>query len=210
MLSKMQKILCLIAIATIAISGCSTLKVLESSAPAVQTEAETAEEPSAAKKEAAKLPPEADSNSAFQQIANATRRLAPSDQSGEFSLTTLKKESVKQRLNGLLINNCELEHLKALVASNKAPIVILKTADGVQKFMAVISYKDANEQIMLTNPFRQETVTMKYAEFEPAWKGTETSQSALLLSARSVKATQIEQALTEYLPEEKLANLTFN
>jgi hypothetical protein len=207
----MKKILCLIAIATIASSGCSALKVLESSAPSVQPETVTAEAPeTVVKEEAQKLPAEADGSAAFQQITNAMRRLAPSDQSGGFSLAQLKKESVKQRLNGMLINNCELDHLKALVASKKAPIVVIKTAEGAQKFMAAISYKDADEQIVLTNPFRQETVTMKYSEFEPAWKGTETTQSALLLSARSVKATQIKQALAEYLPEDKLANLTFN
>jgi hypothetical protein len=137
-------------------------------------------------------------------------RLAPSGQSGEFSLAELKKESVKQRLQGVLITNCELEHLKALVASKKAPIVIINTVEGVQKFFAITSYKDEGEQMILTNPFRQEIDRMTYSEFETAWKAAGTPQSALLLSARSLNATQIKQMLAEYLPEEKLANLTFN
>ena len=207
----MKKILCLIAIVTIAGSGCSVLKVLESSPPAIESESDTTGAPSTApKEEAQKLPPEADSIAAFQQIENSMRRLAPSDQSGEFSLVQLKRESVKQRLNGILITNCELEHLKALVASKKAPIVIIKSAEGVQKFLAVTGYKDESEQMNLTNPFRKEIAEMKYSEFEAAWKETGTPQSALILSARSVKATQIKQMLAEYLPEEKLANLTFN
>ena len=207
----MKQILCLIAIATIVSFGCSVTKVLESSPPLIQPEAETTEAPSTAAEEAAqKLPSEANSSAAFQQIENAMRRLAPSDQSGGFSLLQLKKESVKQRLQGVLITNCELEHLKALVASKKNPIVIIKTAEGVQKFVAVTGYKDEGELMTLTNPFRKETAEMKYPEFEAAWKEAGTPQSALLLSARSLKATQIKQTLAEYLPEEKLANLTFN
>jgi len=206
----MKQILCLIAIATIVSFGCSVTKVLESSPPSIESEAETTEAPSTAAEEAAQLPTEADSSTVFQQIENAMRRLAPSDQSGEFSLLQLKKESVKQRLQGVLITNCELEHLKALVASKKNPIVIIKTAEGVQKFMAVTGYKDEGEQMTLTNPFRKETAEMKYPEFEAAWKEAGTPQSTLLLSARSLKAAQIKQTLAEYLPEEKLANLTFN
>jgi len=207
----MKRVLCLIAIVTIVSSGCSVLKVLESSEPLTKPEVKTTEAPpTVAKEEAQKLPPEANSIAAFQQIENAMRRLAPSDQSGEFSLVQLKKESVKQRLQGVLITNFELEHLKALVASKKAPIVIIKTAEGVQKFLAVTAYKDEGEQMTLTNPFRKETAEMKYSEFEAAWKEAGTPQSALILSARSVKAAQVKQMLAEYLPEEKLANLTFN
>lgn len=206
----MKTILCLIAIVTIVSFGCSASKVLKSSPPSTQPKAETTEAPStAAPKAAGKLPTEADSSMAFQQIENAMHRLAPSELSGEISLANLKKESVKQKLQGVLITNCELEHLKALVASKKAPIVIINTAEGVQKFLAVTSYKDEGEQMILTNPFRQETDRMTYSEFEAAWKAAGTPQSALILSARSVNATQIKQLLAEYLPEEKLANLTF-
>jgi hypothetical protein len=207
----MKKILFLIAITAIVSSGCSVSKVLDSSAPAIQKEAKTTGVSSTtAQAEVPQLPPEADSISAFQQIANAMRRLAPSDQSGEFSLVQLRKESVKQRLQGALINNCELDHLKALVAAKKAPIVIINTAEGVQKFLAITGYKDEGEQMTLMNPFRQETAEMKYSEFEAAWKEAGTPQNTLILSARSIKAAQVKQALSEYLPEEKLANLTFN
>ncbi|MFQ6042811.1 MAG: hypothetical protein ACE5PV_18290 [Candidatus Poribacteria bacterium] len=207
----MKKIFCLIAIAAVVSSGCSVSKVLESSPPPIQPEAKTTEAPStAAEEEVSKLPPEANSISAFQQIGNAMRRLAPSDQSGEFSLVQLRKESVKQRLQGVLITNCELDHLKALVAAKKAPIVIVKPAEGVQKFLAITGYKDEGKRMTLTNPFRKETVEMKYSEFEAAWKEAGTPQSALILSARSVKAAQVKRTLAEYLPEEKLTNLTFN
>ncbi|MBM3235725.1 hypothetical protein FJZ31_05455 [Candidatus Poribacteria bacterium] len=215
----MKKILCLIAIAAIVSLGCSVSKVLESSPPSTQPKAETTtppkaettEAPSTAAKEAAvKLPPEADSSSAFLQIENAMHRLAPSDQSGELSLVQLKKESVKQKLQGVLITNCELEHLKALVAAKKAPIVIIQTTGGSKEFRAVTVYKDKSEQVILTNPFQKETALMNYSEFDAAWKGAGTPQSALILSARSINATQLKQLLAEYLPAEKLANLTFN
>jgi hypothetical protein len=207
----MKTILCLIAIVAIVSLGCSVSKVLQSSPPSTQPKAETTAAPSTAAKEAAgKLPAEADSSAAFLQIENAMHRLAPSGQSGEFSLAQLRKESVKQKLQGVLITNCELEHLKALIASKKAPIVIIQTAGGAMEFRAVTVYKDKSEQVMLTNPFQKETALMNYSEFDAAWKGAGTPQSALILSARSVNATQIKQMLAGYLPEEKLANLTFN
>ena len=191
----MKKVLCLIAIAAIVSLGCSASKVLQSSQPSTQPKAETTEASptAAAKEEVTKLPPEADSSPAFLQIENAMHRLTPSGQSGEFSLAQLKKESVKQKLQGVLITNCELEHLKALVASKKAPIVIIQTAGGTMEFRAITSYNDKNEQVILTNPFQKESALMNYSEFDTAWKGAGTPQSALILSARSVNATQIKQ-----------------
>ncbi len=198
----MKKIRCLFAIAILFSVGCSQLKVLESPQP---SEESVAQGTTTATEQATKqLPTEAGSTAAFQQIEPSIRKLAPTT-----NLTDLKKDALRQKLTGVLITHCELEHVKALVAIKRAPIVVVKSSEGNLRLWVVTGYNDEGEQITLTNPLRKETTQMKYAEFEPAWKDAETPQRVLLLSARSIKSKQVRTDLAKYLPEAKLANLTF-
>jgi len=213
----MKKILCLIAIATIVSSGCSVLKTLEPSLPSIQSEVETTVAPSTVTKEAAqKLPPEADSSAAHQQLEFAVHVLAcknnRENRTGKISLEAFNKASAKARLHSILITNCELDHLKALIALKKAPIIIVKNEQaGRFVFVAVTAYNNEDKQITLRNFYRRNIIVrMKYSRFEAHWEKTGTPQKALILSPRSVKAAHIKRALSVYLPKEKLANLTFN
>ena len=198
----MKKIICLFAIAILFSVGCSQLKVLESPQSAEESVAQG--ETKAAEPATKQLPTEADSTAAFRQIETSIRKLAPTT-----NLTELKKDALRQRLTGVLITQCEFEHVKTLIAIKRAPIVAVKSPEGNLRLWVVTGYNDEGTQLTLTNPLRKETTQMKYAEFEPAWKDAETPQRVLLLSARSIKSKQVRTGLAEYLLEAKLANLTF-
>jgi hypothetical protein len=218
----MKKILCLIATVTIASSSCSVLKTLESSSPSIQSEGKTTEAPSAQMAEATqKLPSEADSGATHKRLEYSWHTLAcnirenPTD---EISLKALKKQAASAKLQAMLISNCEIDHLRAFIALNKSPIVIVKhEGAGVFTFMSVTGYEDESKQITLRNFLwvtkgRGNVIfKMEYSKFEALWKESVVPHRALILSPRSAKATQqIEQRLSEYLPKEKLANLIFH
>jgi hypothetical protein len=109
-----------------------------------------------------------------------------------------------------------MDHLRAFIALSQSPIVIVKHQDGTFVFMAVTAYEDESEHITLRNFLwvtkgRGNVVfKMEYSKFEALWKESVVPHRALILSPRSAKATQIKQRLSEYLPKEKLANLTFH
>ena len=169
---------------------------------------------------AQKLPSEADSSAAHQRLEYAWHVLACSIREGrtdEISLKALKKKAPNAKLQAMLITNCEIDHLRAFIALKKSPIVIVKhQGAGVFVFMAVTAYEDESKQITLRNFLwvtkgRGNVVfKMEYSQFEALWKESVVPHRALILSPRSARATQIKQRLSEYLPKEKLANLTFH
>jgi hypothetical protein len=203
----MKNILCMVIIAIIVTSGCAVLKRLELSSPSIQSEGSITEAPSTATKEAAqKLPPEADSSAAHQQLEFAVHVLACKNnresRTGKISLEAFNKASAKARLHSILITNCELDHLKALIALKEAPIIIVKNEQAGQfVFVAVTAYNNEDKQVTLRNFYRRNIIVrMKYSRFEAHWKKTGTPQKALILSPRSVKVAQIKRALAVYLP----------
>lgn len=154
------------------------------------------------------LPDKADSSAAIRQIETAVRKLTARDREGKLSLDELRRQAIAQRLNGIKITGCELAHLKALIAANRTPFVIIKPPEGNERVRAVVAYQDAEKKIKLLNPFQKGVEEMEYSAFEPAWKAAAKTPCTLLLSARSLRADTVKKMLTTYFAEDKLANLS--
>ncbi|MBM3235724.1 hypothetical protein FJZ31_05450 [Candidatus Poribacteria bacterium] len=153
------------------------------------------------------LPPE-DSRSALSQIEYAMQNLDSFKRTaGPVSPARLQRAARKARLDGILITDCEVEHLKVLVAMNRAPVVILRSIVGGPHFWAVIGYDDELEQFLLVNPLQNSAIRMMYEDFELAWNAASNRRSCLLISAHATTPEQLRINLSRYLPEEMLMDL---
>ena len=126
---------------------------------------------------------------------------------GPVSPARLQRAAKKARLDGILITNCELEHLKVLIAMNRPPVVILRSAVGGPHFWAVMGYDDELEQFLLVNPLQNSAIRMMYDEFELAWDAASNRRSCLIISAHAITPEQLRINLSRYLPEEMLIDL---
>jgi len=153
------------------------------------------------------LPPE-ESRRALSQIEFAMRNLDSFRlTAGPVSPARLQRAARKARLDGILLTNCELEHLKALVAMNRPPVVILRSAVGGPHFWAVMGYDDDLEQFLLANPLQNSAIRMMYDEFEMSWNATSDRRNCLIISATAITPEHLRLNLGRYLPEEMLTDL---
>ena len=153
------------------------------------------------------LPPE-DSRRALRQIEYSMRNLDSFQRTaGPISPARLQRAAKKARLDGILITDCELEHLKVLVAMNRPPVVILRSVVGGPHFWAIIGYDDDFEQFLLVNPLQNSANRMMYDDFELAWNAASNRRSCVIISARAITPEQLRINLSRYLPEEMLMDL---
>ncbi|MFQ6042812.1 MAG: hypothetical protein ACE5PV_18295 [Candidatus Poribacteria bacterium] len=153
------------------------------------------------------LPPE-DSRRALSQIEYSMRNLDTFKlTAGPVSAARLQRAARKARLDGILITNCELEHIKALIAMNRPPVVILRSVVGGPHFWTVMGYDDELEQFLLVNPLQNSATRMMYDEFEIAWNAASNRLSCLIISASAITPEQLRINLGRYLPEEMLMDL---
>jgi hypothetical protein len=153
------------------------------------------------------LPPE-DSLSALRQIEYSMQNLDSFKRTaGPVSPARLQRAAKKARLDGILITDCELEHLKVLIAMNRPPVVMLRSIVGGPHFWAVIGYDDEFEQFLLVNPLQNSAIRMIYDDFELSWNAASNRRSCLLISARATTPEQLRTNLSRYLPEEMLVDL---
>ncbi|MBC8236304.1 hypothetical protein H8E77_42695 [bacterium] len=153
------------------------------------------------------LPPE-DSRRALSQIEFSMRNLDSfSWTAGPVSPARLQRAAKKARLDGILLTNCELEHLKALLAMNRPPVVILRSIVGGPHFWAVMGYDDEFEQFLLVNPLQNSAIRMMYDEFEMSWNAASDLQNCLIISASAITPEHLRLNLSRYLPEEMLMGL---
>lgn len=153
------------------------------------------------------LPPE-DSRRALSQIEYSMRNLDTFKlTAGPVSAARLQRAARKARLDGILITNCELEHLKALIAMNRPPVVILRSVVGGPHFWTVMGYDDELEQFLLVNPLQNSANRMMYDEFELAWNAASNRRNCVIISASATTPEQLRVNLSRYLPEEMLMDL---
>ena len=153
------------------------------------------------------LPPE-DSRRALRQIEYSMMNLDTFKRTaGPVSPARLQRAAKKARLDGILITNCDLEHLKVLVTLNRPPVVILRSIVGGPHFWAVIGYDDEFEQFLLVNPLQNSANRMMYDEFELAWNAASNRRNCVIISAHAITPEQLRINLGRYLPGEMLIDL---
>lgn len=112
-----------------------------------------------------------------------------------------------------IVSNCDLEVLKAFVATGWAPI-ILSRRSGKGHLTTVMQYDDADQQIQIGNPLGAQRKGLQsrggrmltYSEFEKEWT-TGSRRTCVLITPRKLNEPSIHAALEKYLPKEQVARV---
>ena len=121
-------------------------------------------------------------------------------------LTVADLKSIKEiRLSAALVSRCDLSVLKSLIASDWAPVVIIRSPVGPKHIRVVAGYDDERGQIILVDPINFITkARLAYSEFSQQW---DDPQKTCLLIFRRGSVDIIKGDLRKYLPEEKVDSL---
>ena len=112
-----------------------------------------------------------------------------------------------------VVSNCNLEVLKAFVATGWAPIIRSRRS-GKGHLSVVMRYDDADQQIEIGNPLSARAKrprsrvgrTLTYSEFKKEWS-TGSGNKCVLVTPRRLHDVEIHAALKKYLPEEQVARI---
>ena len=112
-----------------------------------------------------------------------------------------------------VVSNCNLEVLKAFVATGWAPI-ILSRRSGKGYLTTVLQYNDADQQIQIGNPLAAQREGLRsragrmltYSEFEKEWT-TGSGRKCVLITPKKLHDADVYAALKKYLPEEQVARV---
>ncbi len=112
-----------------------------------------------------------------------------------------------------VVSNCNLEVLKAFVATGWAPI-ILSRRSGKGYLTTVMQYNDADQQIQIGNPLAAQREGLRsragrmltYSEFEKEW-ATGSGRKCVLITPKKLHDADVYAALKKYLPEEQVARV---
>lgn len=109
-----------------------------------------------------------------------------------------------------VVSNCNLEVLKAFVATGWTP-VILSGRSNSRHLSAIMGYDDADQKIQIGNPLdaRRKGAgsrggrMLSYSEFEKEW-ATGSGKACVLITPKRLHDVEIHAALKKYLPEEQV------
>ncbi len=110
-----------------------------------------------------------------------------------------------------VVSNCNLEVLKAFVATGWTPVILSKrTAKG--HLLAVMKYDDADQKIQIGNPLgvrrkgagARGARLLSYPEFEKEWATGGSGKACVLITPKRLHDVEIHAALKKYLPEEQV------
>ncbi len=105
-----------------------------------------------------------------------------------------------------VVSNCDLDALKAFVATGWAPIIQSKRS-GKGHLSVVIKYDDAQQQIQIGNPINTRASRMlTYSEFGREWS-TGSGNKCVLITPKKLNTRDVQTALKKYLPEEQVARI---
>ena len=112
-----------------------------------------------------------------------------------------------------VVSNCNLDVLKAFIATDWAPI-ILSRRSSKGRLTTVMGYDDADQQIQIGNPLGAQRRglqtragrTLTYSEFEKEWT-TGSGRTCVLITPRKLNEPSIHAALEKYLPREQVARV---
>ncbi len=112
-----------------------------------------------------------------------------------------------------IVSNCNMDVLKAFLATGWAPIILSKRS-GKRHLITVMQYDDADQQIQVGNPLSAQRRglrtragrTLTYAEFEKGWT-TGSGNKCVLITPKRLHDLEIHAALKKYLPEEQVARV---
>ena len=111
-------------------------------------------------------------------------------------------------LSAVLVTRCNLSALKSLIASDWAPVVIIRSPVGPKHVRVVAGYDDDKEQIILADPMDYITnkARLTYSEFSRQWD--DPQKACLLIFRGRGGADMIKNDLRKYLTRKEIDSLT--
>ncbi len=125
-----------------------------------------------------------------------------------FTPSELKAITSKTRFSPAAVSGCDLEVLKAFVASNWSPVVVITSPVGPKHIRAVIGYDDSAQQITLIDPVNLKQAAqanLEYSDFSRQWD--DPQKTCLMVFPEGIGEQRIKTALGKYLPEEKVGSV---
>ncbi len=109
-----------------------------------------------------------------------------------------------------IVSNCNLQMLKAFVATGWAPIIRSRRS-STGELSAIMKYDDADQRIQIGNPLRvrgkvpgsRAGRSLTYSEFEKEWV-TGSGNTCVLIAPKRLHNVEIHAALKKYIPEEQV------
>ena len=126
-------------------------------------------------------------------------------ETGSFSDSEI--QIVRNRfLASALVFGCDFEVLKAFVASDWRPLVIVKSSPRSRNILAMLGYDDLSDELTLFDPMKSAQSKMSYSEFRGQWE--DPKNMCVLIFSQYVGAEKIRRTLKKYLPEEQVESIT--
>ena len=145
---------------------------------------------------------------AMRPLGEAFRAVEVLRRAESFTPSELKAITAKTRFSPAAVSGCDLEVLKAFVASNWSPVVVITSPVGPKHIRAVIGYDDSAQRITLIDPVNLKQAAqanLEYSDFSKQWD--DTQKTCLLVSSQGIGEQRIKTTLKKYLPEEKVDSL---
>lgn len=135
------------------------------------------------------------------------RGFARLEMSPRFSTPELRVLARETHVSPVAISRCDVKTLKAFVATNWTPVVVLRSPVGSKRTCwAVIGYHEPNEELILTDPInRGRTTRMKYPKVLNLW--ADPQKTCLLIFSRYVGQERVKGALKEYFSEQRVESM---
>ena len=136
------------------------------------------------------------------------RGFARLEMSPRFSIPELRALARETHVSPVSISKCDVKVLKALIATNWTPIVVLRSPVGPKRTCwAVIGYDDLGEELILLDPINEGRKTrMKYPKVFNLW--ADPQKTCLLVFSRYVGQERVKRALKECFSEQRVESMT--
>lgn len=142
---------------------------------------------------------------ALRRIQDAFRNVARG--TAQLSASRLQAITSGRGLSIVSISGCDLEVLKALVASDWVPVVVIRSPVGPEHIRALVGYDDSAERLILIDPINFAEARLEYSDFSKQWVDPQNA-CLLVFPQRVVIEGTVERALANYLPEEKVKSVS--
>jgi hypothetical protein len=145
---------------------------------------------------------------AMRPLEEAFRSVEVLRRAESFTPSELRAITSKTRFSPASVSGCDLEVLKAFVASNWSPVVVITSPVGPKHIRAVIGYDDSAQRITLIDPVNLKQAAqanLEYSDFSKQWD--DPQKTCLLVSSQGIGEQRIKATLKKHLPEEKVESL---
>ena len=139
------------------------------------------------------------------QVANVYRLLDIQKVTQNFNPVILKDIVMNTPFTAAYLSRCDIDTLRALIASGWAPSVIIQTPGGQKHIRVVIGYDHPPERLALVdieNPSNLMELDEGYGDFRRQW-----NRKTCVVFDRNVSESMVKSALNKYLPRKKVSSI---